>query len=192
MNLTREDVEDILKLLDSTAYDELHLETDRFALRLRRGVGGWTQEHEARGEVRLVQSASGAGAPDEEALDDLPDDGTADAGPADAGPADAAPADAGPAREGLVAVRAPLPGVFYRAPKPGEPPFVEAGDHVEPETVVAILETMKLMNPVRAGAAGTVVDFAVANNEPADLGAVLLWLAPDAPDALDAPAPGKP
>lgn len=177
MNLTREDVEDILKLLDSTAYDELHLETDRFALRLRRGVGGWTQEHEARGEVRLVESASGAGAPDEEALDDLPDDGTA---------------DAGPAREGLVAVRAPLPGVFYRAPKPGEPPFVEAGDHVEPETVVAILETMKLMNPVRAGAAGTVVDFAVANNEPADLGAVLLWLAPDAPDALDAPAPGKP
>lgn len=161
MNLSPEDVEEILKVLDSTDYDELHLETDRFVLRLRRAAGGWTEEHEARGEVRIVADQAGA----EPTSAERPDRG--------------AVAEAEAEREGLLAVRAPLPGVFYRAPKPGEPPFVEVGDRVEPETVVAILETMKLMNPVRAGAAGTVADFAVANAEPVEQGAVLLWLAPD-------------
>lgn len=178
MNLSREDVEDILKVLDSTAYDELHLETDRFVLRLRRAPGGWTQEHAALGETRLV-AGHAEGDP---AGGDQPAAGAAH--PASHGQEQPQRQD-GDERDGLHAVRAPLPGVFYRAPKPGEPPFVEVGDHVEPETVVAILETMKLMNPVRAGAAGTVCDFAVANNEPAEQGAVLLWLEPDAPAPLD-------
>jgi acetyl-CoA carboxylase biotin carboxyl carrier protein len=54
------------------------------------------------------------------------------------------------------AIRAPLPGVFYRAPQPGAPPFVEVGDAVGPDTVIGIIETMKLMNPVHAGASGTI------------------------------------
>lgn len=176
MQLTREDIEEVLKILDSTAYDELHLETDRFVLHLLRTPGGWTEEHEVRGEVRLVaRGAEGAEEADprsEQAVDSPPEDGTD--------------------RAGLHAVQAPLPGIFYRAPKPGEPPFVEIGDQVEPETVVAILETMKLMNPVRAGAAGTVADFAVANNELAVQGAVLLWIAPAVPDVPDGPASEEP
>jgi acetyl-CoA carboxylase biotin carboxyl carrier protein len=54
------------------------------------------------------------------------------------------------------AIRAPLPGVFYRAPQPGASPFVEVGDAVGPDTVIGIIETMKLMNPVHAGASGTI------------------------------------
>jgi acetyl-CoA carboxylase biotin carboxyl carrier protein len=54
------------------------------------------------------------------------------------------------------AIRAPLPGVFYRAPQPGASPFVEVGDAVSPDTVIGIIETMKLMNPVHAGASGTI------------------------------------
>jgi biotin carboxyl carrier protein len=61
------------------------------------------------------------------------------------------------------AVHAPLPGIFYHAPQPGAPPFVVAGDMVGPETVVGIVETMKLMNPVHAGRAGTVAEVLVAN-----------------------------
>lgn len=160
MSLSREDVWDILKVLDSTDYDELHLETDRFALRLRRTPGGWTEEHEVRGEARLLAVQAAA----EPASGDDRDPGTA--------------GEEG-RRERLHPVRAPLPGVFYRAPKPGAPPFVDVGDHVEADTVVAILETMKLMNPVRADAAGTVADFAVVDGAPALQGAVLLWLAPD-------------
>lgn len=61
------------------------------------------------------------------------------------------------------AVAAPLPGTFYHAPAPGAPPFVGLGDTVTPETVVGIVETMKLMNPVHAGRAGTVAEVLVPN-----------------------------
>ena len=54
--------------------------------------------------------------------------------------------------EGLVAVRAPLPGTFYRAPRPGAAPFVEVGSRVGADTVVGIVETMKLFNSVTADA----------------------------------------
>ena len=82
-------------------------------------------------------------------------------------------------REGLRAVRAPLPGTFYRAPMPGAPPFVEVGRRVEPDTVVGIVETMKLMNSVAAGAAGTVAEIPVGNAEFAERGAVLVWIRED-------------
>lgn len=54
------------------------------------------------------------------------------------------------------AICAPLPGTFYHAPQPGAPPFVQVGDEIGPETVVGIVETMKLMNPVHAGRSGIV------------------------------------
>jgi acetyl-CoA carboxylase biotin carboxyl carrier protein len=55
-----------------------------------------------------------------------------------------------------VTVSAPLLGTFYRAPKPGAPPFVEIGSQVEEDTIVGIIEVMKLMNTVRAGVRGKV------------------------------------
>jgi len=80
--------------------------------------------------------------------------------------------------EGLVAVHPPLPGTFYRAPQPGAPPFVEAGGAVGPDTVVAIIETMKLMNPVHAGAAGTVEAILIDNAQPVEANAVLMTIRP--------------
>ena len=80
--------------------------------------------------------------------------------------------------EGLVAVRPPLPGTFYRSPQPGAPPFVEVGDSVGPDSVVAIIETMKLMNPVHAGATGIVEAILVDNAAPVDGDAVLMTIRP--------------
>jgi acetyl-CoA carboxylase biotin carboxyl carrier protein len=60
-------------------------------------------------------------------------------------------------------IRAPLPGTFYRAPSPGAPSFVEIGSIVNPDTVVGIIETMKLMNPVHAGASGTITEILAEN-----------------------------
>jgi acetyl-CoA carboxylase biotin carboxyl carrier protein len=80
--------------------------------------------------------------------------------------------------EGLVAIRPPLPGTFYRSPQPGAPPFVEPGDRVGPDTVVAIIETMKLMNPVHAGAAGIVESILVDNAAPVDGDALLMTIRP--------------
>ncbi|MBN9407458.1 MAG: acetyl-CoA carboxylase biotin carboxyl carrier protein [Burkholderiales bacterium] len=64
-----------------------------------------------------------------------------------------------------IKIRSPLLGTFYVTPKPGEPPFVKVGDRVEPETVVCIIEVMKLMNSVTAGASGIVAAIHVANGE---------------------------
>ena len=60
---------------------------------------------------------------------------------------------------------APMAGTFFRAPAPGERPFVELGSHVSAGTVVAIIESMKMMNPVEAGCAGTINRILVANSE---------------------------
>ncbi|MEZ5983144.1 MAG: biotin/lipoyl-containing protein [Parvularculaceae bacterium] len=79
--------------------------------------------------------------------------------------------------EGFAAIRSPLPGTFYRSPQPGAPPFVNVGDDVKPDTVVAIIETMKLMNPVHAGVSGKVAAIEPQNAEPVDGNAILMRVA---------------
>ena len=166
MDLTNDDVADILALLDSLPYDELDLRTDRFHLTLRRTRGGWTEESEL-----LTQPT-----------DVTPEDGrpVGEGGADQVGGADGA-ADA----DGLDAVVAPLPGTFYRSPRPGAPPFVSEGDAVGADTVVAIIETMKLMNSVPAGTPGRVARICLENGEFAPLGTTLLLIDPDSPRPID-------
>ena len=64
-----------------------------------------------------------------------------------------------PATDGASAtIAAPMPGTFYRADGPGMAPFVDVGTRVEPDTVVCIIEIMKMMNSVPAGVSGTIVE----------------------------------
>jgi biotin carboxyl carrier protein len=73
-------------------------------------------------------------------------------------PAAAEPAPAKPADGASATIAAPMPGTFYRADGPGMAPFVDVGTRVEPDTVVCIIEIMKMMNSVPAGVAGTIVE----------------------------------
>jgi acetyl-CoA carboxylase biotin carboxyl carrier protein len=82
-------------------------------------------------------------------------------------------------REGLVEVASPLLGIFYRAPKPGEPPFVEVGSKVEEGTVIGIIEVMKLMNSARAGVRGEIVEILVPNGELVEHGQPLMLVRPE-------------
>jgi len=149
MNLTNDDVQEILRLMDASSFDELQIETDRFKLTLRRGAhSGWTEERQTLGSTaQVVQNAA---------------------------PPSAEPAIA--LEPGMVAVYPALVGTFYRAPKPGAAPFVEVGSKVEEDTVIAIIETMKLMNSVRAGVRGTVVEIRAQNAEFVEQDAVLMIL----------------
>jgi acetyl-CoA carboxylase biotin carboxyl carrier protein len=91
-----------------------------------------------------------------------------------------APASSAPpvaADPGLHAVAAPLLGTFYRAPKPGAPPFVEVGSRVEEDTIVGIIEVMKLMNTVRAGVRGEVVEILGRDGMLVEYGETLLRVA---------------
>ena len=71
--------------------------------------------------------------------------------------------------EGVVVVRSPMKGTFYRAPAPGEPPFCNVGDWVGPDNTVCLVEIMKLFNSISAGISGTVEQYFVENAEPVDL-----------------------
>jgi acetyl-CoA carboxylase biotin carboxyl carrier protein len=169
MDLTNADVADILALLDSLPYDSLDVETSRFRLTLRRAPGGgWTEESQA-----LAEPAAATPVPDGAAE-------ASAAGPAEPGKAEVAgpPDTGGGDADGLTIVAAPLPGTFYRAPRPGADPFVQVGDEVAADTVVAIVETMKLMNSVHAGTAGRVARICAENGEFAPLGATLLLIEP--------------
>jgi acetyl-CoA carboxylase biotin carboxyl carrier protein len=155
MELTPDDVRDVLRVLDSSGLTELHLELADLSLTVRReGAAGWTAEQQVV-RAPAVEHAAGPVA-------------TAEAAPAQA--------DVG---EGLVAVHPPLLGTFYRAPQPGAPPFVDIGDEVTEETVVGVVETMKMMTPVHAGVRGTVVEFRLGNGEFAQADAVLLVVEPE-------------
>jgi acetyl-CoA carboxylase biotin carboxyl carrier protein len=74
----------------------------------------------------------------------------------------------------LIEVTAPLLGIFYRAPRPGAVPYVEVGSVLEEDTVIGIIELMKLMNSVRAEVRGTVVEILVADGSAVEQGQVLL------------------
>jgi acetyl-CoA carboxylase biotin carboxyl carrier protein len=71
-------------------------------------------------------------------------------------------------------VQAPMLGTFYRAPKPGEPAYVAVGDVVEKDTIVGIIEVMKLMNAVRAEVSGAVREILVADGAFVEYGEILL------------------
>jgi acetyl-CoA carboxylase biotin carboxyl carrier protein len=78
----------------------------------------------------------------------------------------------------MTAVKAPMVGTYYRAPAPGATPFVEVGQKVKPDTVVCIIEVMKLMSSISAGVAGTVREIRVADGEPVQFGQLLIVIEP--------------
>ena len=149
MTLTARDVAEITRLLEESEFDELHLEHEGFRLTLRRGAAG------ARAPTLIAAAAT-------------------------APPADAAPRPgAAPVRDPrLREVAAPLLGTFYRAPKPGAAPYVEVGALVEEDSIIGIIEVMKLMNTVRAGTRGAVAEICVQDGALVEFAQVLLRIAP--------------
>ncbi|MEZ5766867.1 MAG: acetyl-CoA carboxylase biotin carboxyl carrier protein [Paracoccaceae bacterium] len=150
--LTRTDIDDILKLIDGSDFDELKLEMGDVKLELRR-----------RGAAPAPAPVATASAP----------------APAAAKPAPTA-AVAAPviASGGGSEVPAPLLGTFYHAPKPGADPFVKVGDRVTEDSVIGIIEVMKLMNQVTAGIAGTITEIVAPNGELVEHGQPLVRIQP--------------
>jgi len=137
MSLSQSDLDEIMRLLEQSRFNELKLESGDLKLHIRR-----------KGAA-LEQGDAPAPAPAEQAP------------PL---PASATPLPPPPASDESD-VLSPLLGIYYRAPKPGEAPFVEVGQSVEEDTIIGIVEVMKLMNSVRAGMRGVVVEVFAANAE---------------------------
>jgi len=151
MSLTAKDVAEIMRLLEDSSFDTLSLEIDGMKLQLRR-------------------SSAKPARPADAAIAAMP--GVA------ATPARLARKRKPPSEPGLLEIPAPLLGIFYRAPKPGEPPFVDMGSKIEEETIIGIIEVMKLMHSVHAGVKGEVVDILVENGQAIEYGEVLFRVRP--------------
>ena len=147
MSLTAADIQEIMRLVEESPFDELMLETNGVKLHLRRGSAG--------ASMAPVVAATPAPAP-----------------AAAAKPAHERPPGAGQD------VTSPMLGTFYRAPKPGAPPFVEVGSPVEADTVIGIIEVMKLMNTVRAGLKGRVTQILPGDGALVEFGETLIRVDP--------------
>jgi len=151
MSLTAAEVAEILRLVEASSFDEFSLELDGLKLNFKR-------------------SAEGLGSPQ-------PAGGATPPPPAIEAPTAAplnTPAAVAAADPNVHDVHSPMLGTFYRAPKPGEPPFVAVGDVVEKDTIVGIIEVMKLMNTVRAEVRGTVAEILTADGAFVEYGEILL------------------
>ncbi len=82
-------------------------------------------------------------------------------------------------QEELVDIKSPIVGTFYATPSPDSEPYVEIGSQVNPQTVVCIIEAMKVMNEIKAEASGTIAEILVTNGQAVEYGQVLFRVRPD-------------
>src|SRR5690349_2651192 len=160
MPLSDDDVREILRIIDESDFAELQIETEDFSLYVRKGGGD--AEALGRPRVRSKPNTSSGGHPP---------------GAPKASASSAAPASGD--NDGLVSIPAPMLGTFYRAEAPGKPPFVEVGSKVEPDTIVCIIEVMKMMNSVPAGVSGTVTEVVAENSHLVEYGEPLFRVDPE-------------
>ena len=165
MSLTAADIQEIMRLIEVSNFDELTLETNGLKLMLRRGA--------AAGTAPAVVAPVPVPVPVTVAVAAAPTAAPAVA-PRPVAAAAALPTDGGQD------VPSPMLGTFYRAPKPGAPPFVEVGAEVEADTVIGIIEVMKLMSTVRAGLRGRVTQILASDGVLVEFGEVLLRISPAA------------
>jgi acetyl-CoA carboxylase biotin carboxyl carrier protein len=92
-------------------------------------------------------------------------------------PAPPAPA-AGPRNDGSLTINSPTVGTFYSSPTPDDPPFVNIGSAVTPETVVCIVEAMKVFNQIPAEVSGTIIEVLVKNGDSVEFGQPLYRVRP--------------
>lgn len=86
---------------------------------------------------------------------------------------------AGAAREDLAEIKSPIVGTFYATPSPDSEDYVDVGSHVDPQTVVCIIEAMKVMNEIKAEVSGTISEILVTNGQAVEYGQVLFRVRPD-------------
>ena len=155
------DIKVIVDLMKKNAVSEFEMEEGDFKIKLKRESG-----KPRKGETVVVQEAAPVILP-------------AAAMPVAAAPAPAAPATAPPPAPEGPEVKSPMIGTFYRRPSPDADSFVEVGSVVEPETVVCIIEAMKVMNEIKAEVKGTIAEVLLEDGKPVEYGQALFRIEPN-------------
>lgn len=166
MPLTLDDIKIALSIIENSEGTEITLRSGEIELIIRRGPAGVSQSPLPRAtEATPLPSQSAVGIPDFSAL-------------ASSAPKPAAASSPGVPSTTAVPLRAPLSGVIYRAPSPGEPPFVNPGAAVDADTVVCIIDVMKVMNLIKSPVAGKISRIDVEDSQVVAKDDVILWVDP--------------
>jgi acetyl-CoA carboxylase biotin carboxyl carrier protein len=145
--LDLKDIKAVIDLMRKNDLSVFEMEKDGFRLKLQKGAGDQTV---------FSQPAPAATAP-------------APAATETPAPAAAAPEKSSPLKD----IVSPMVGTFYRAGGPDAPPFVDVGKEVSEETVVCIIEAMKVMNEIKAETKGVIAEIVAENGKPVQFGQVL-------------------
>ncbi|MGH9872698.1 MAG: acetyl-CoA carboxylase biotin carboxyl carrier protein [Pyrinomonadaceae bacterium] len=158
-SVNMDELRELIQLINENEFSEFELEREGFRVRFRRGA-------------EISETSSGTFSPPRELT-------TSSAAPAgDRGATSAAvPSHPGAKAQteasedqDLYIIPSPIVGTFYRASSPNSDAFVKIGSHVEPDTVVCIIEAMKLMNEIQAETTGEVTKIYVENGQPVEYG----------------------
>lgn len=148
------DIKAILDLMKKNSVSEFELEKQDFKIRLKRGVNGGGAAGSSEDATALVYApppALGSAAPVAAAALEISND---------------------------IEIKSPMIGTFYRSPSPEAGSYVEVGSEVNPETVVCIIEAMKVMNEIKAEVKGVITQALVENTKPVEFGQPLFKVRP--------------
>jgi acetyl-CoA carboxylase biotin carboxyl carrier protein len=157
------DIKAIIDLMRKNSLTEFEMEHQDFKIKLKRGAGGSGEEGAPIPYTMPVPVA-------------MPSPMVAAAAPV--ATATTAPAAAPAADANLLEIKSPMIGTFYRAPSPESAEYVEVGSEVGPDTVVCLIEAMKVMNEIKAECKGVVTQILVDNAKPVEFGQPLFKIRP--------------
>ena len=150
------DIKAIIDLMKKNSITEFELEQQDSKIRLKRGLNGGTST------VQQDDSISAIPVP-------LPAPLSAPA---------VQPASPQPAATGEIEIKSPMIGTFYRAPSPESANYADVGTEVNPESVVAIIEAMKVMNEIKSEVKGVITQVLIENGKPVEFGQPLFKVRP--------------
>lgn len=153
------ELKELLQILEEKEITEFELEESGKKLRIRKAAASHNHASVPSGATPPAQRRAAAGA---------------QGGPERPQPAEQAAAE----EQGLVVVKSPIVGTFYRAADPNSTPFVNVGDSVTVGQVLCIIEAMKLMNEIESKVAGRIAKVVVENGQPVEFGQALFLVEP--------------
>ena len=154
------DIKAIIDLMKKNSVSEFELEKQDFKIRLKRGMGGGNGGGVQYEDVPVLAYAPNPGSPA------IPTVAASNAIPVPA------------AASNEMDIKSPMIGTFYRSPSPESGSYVEVGAEVNPDTVVCIIEAMKVMNEIKAEVRGVVTQVLMENAKPVEFGQPLFKVRP--------------
>lgn len=152
------DIKAIIDLMKKNSVSEFELEKQDFKIRLKRGMASAAVSSEESGQPVLTYAPMPTALP--------------------AAPVAASNVPVAPAASNDADIKSPMIGTFYRSPSPDAAPYADVGTEVNPETVVCIIEAMKVMNEIKAEVKGVITQVLIENAKPVEFGQPLFKIRP--------------